>query len=191
MISSRLLTCSAFAQALLFGANCDCTHFPYKPESCEKTCSTALLQYASVMDLTNKIGLDATTANAIVSFRKLRAIDSISDLPLNEREKDAVERKLKAISSATGRELAKTYGPSNENKQQVNDAQFVQQIRARVIKDKSLSAYAHNVKIIVSQGKVTLRGPVHSEDEKQSIENAAREIAGEANVVSELSVEPK
>jgi hypothetical protein len=39
-------------------------------------------------------------------------------------------------------------------------------IRAAIHKDKSLSTYAHNVKIITQGGKVTLKGPIHSEAEK-------------------------
>ena len=35
--------------------------------------------------------------------------------------------------------------------------------------DKSLSSYAHNVKIISQNGTVTLKGPVKSDGEKQSV----------------------
>jgi osmotically-inducible protein OsmY len=35
---------------------------------------------------------------------------------------------------------------------------------------------------------VTLRGPVHSEDEKRTIEEHARKYAGEGNVTNEITV---
>ena len=59
------------------------------------------------------------------------------------------------------------------------------------MKDKSLSTYAHNVKIISQNGMVTLKGPVRSEEEKKSIEAKANQVAGEGKVTSELDVKPK
>ena len=57
--------------------------------------------------------------------------------------------------------------------------------------DKSLSTYAHNVKVISQDGVVTLKGPVHSEDEKKSIESKATEVAGSsAKVNNEITVKP-
>ncbi len=57
--------------------------------------------------------------------------------------------------------------------------------------DKSLSTYAHNVKIISQNGTVTLRGPVRSEDEKAAIEAKAKAVAGVTAVNNELTVAPK
>lgn len=57
--------------------------------------------------------------------------------------------------------------------------------------DKSLSTYAHNVKIISREGKVTLKGPVRSDDEKAAVLNKATDIAGQQNVIDELQIAPK
>lgn len=70
------------------------------------------------------------------------------------------------------------------------DRDTTQKIRKAVVDDKSLSTYAHNVKILVKDGKVTLRGPVRSEDEKQAVAKAASSVAGAENVTNELTVEP-
>ena len=59
------------------------------------------------------------------------------------------------------------------------------------MKDKSLSTYAHNVKVITQNGQVTLKGPVRSEDEKKTVEAKAAEVAGENKVTSELDIKPK
>ena len=59
------------------------------------------------------------------------------------------------------------------------------------MKDKSLSTYAHNVKIVTQNGQVTLKGPLRSDDEKRAVEAKATEIAGQNNVTSELDVQPK
>jgi hyperosmotically inducible protein len=71
------------------------------------------------------------------------------------------------------------------------DRDITQQIRQSVMSDKSLSTYAHNVKIISQNGMVTLKGPVRSEDEKASIEAKAAQIAGQGKVTNELEVQPK
>jgi hyperosmotically inducible periplasmic protein len=70
------------------------------------------------------------------------------------------------------------------------DRETTKQIRSSLIKDKSLSTYAHNIKIITRDGKVTLKGPVRSEDEKSTIAAKAAAIAGADNVNDELTVAP-
>jgi hyperosmotically inducible periplasmic protein len=49
----------------------------------------------------------------------------------------------------------------------------------------------HNVKVVSQNGVVTLKGPVRSEQEKQSVEAKAAEIAGRDNVRSGITVVPK
>lgn len=69
------------------------------------------------------------------------------------------------------------------------DRTLTKKIRQAVIADKSLSTYAHNIKIVSQDGTVTLKGPVHSEAEKTTIEAMAAEIAGGADKIkSEISV---
>jgi hyperosmotically inducible periplasmic protein len=77
---------------------------------------------------------------------------------------------------------------ADQAKENTSDRQLMRQIRREVVKDKSLSTYGHNVKIIADHGKVTLRGPVHNDDEKKTIEGYASKIAGDGNVTSELTV---
>ena len=71
----------------------------------------------------------------------------------------------------------------------VADRETARRIRKSVIADKSLSIYAHNVKIIVLNGAVTLKGPVHSENEKKRIGDLATEIVGSPDkVTNDISV---
>lgn len=72
-----------------------------------------------------------------------------------------------------------------------SDRDLTQQVRKAIVGDKSLSSYAHNVKVIAQNGQVTLKGPVRSEEEKRAIESKAAEVAGEGKVTSELTVKPK
>jgi osmotically-inducible protein OsmY len=54
--------------------------------------------------------------------------------------------------------------------------------------DKGLSTYAHNVKIITIDGMVTLKGPVKSDAEKQSVEDLATKTAGAGKVTNNITV---
>ena len=72
-----------------------------------------------------------------------------------------------------------------------SDRDITQQIRRAIMKDKSLSSYAHNVKVTTQNGQVTLKGPVRSDEEKRAIEAKATEIVGENKVTSELDIKPK
>jgi hyperosmotically inducible periplasmic protein len=80
---------------------------------------------------------------------------------------------------------------ADQQKDSRSDRDITQQIRQSIIKDKSLSTYAHNVKIIAQHGQVTLKGPVRSEDEKRTVEAKAAEVAGESKVTSELNIKPQ
>jgi hypothetical protein len=80
---------------------------------------------------------------------------------------------------------------ADQQKDNRSDRDITQQIRQSIVKDKSLSTYAHNVKVITQNGQVTLKGPVQSEGEKKAIEAKAAEIAGENKVSSELNVKPQ
>ena len=80
---------------------------------------------------------------------------------------------------------------ADQQSQGTSDRDLAQQIRRSIVKDDSLSTYAHNIKVIVKDGAVTLKGPVRSDEEKQSIEAKATSIAGEGKVANQLEVSPK
>lgn len=68
------------------------------------------------------------------------------------------------------------------------DLKITQAIRQAVVKDDSLTMTAKNVKIITAGGRVTLRGPVKSAEEKMKIEALAKAAAGETKVDNQLEV---
>lgn len=88
------------------------------------------------------------------------------------------------------RDRSKAEPTADQAKNNTADREVMQKIRRAVVEDKSLSTYAHNVKIIAQDGKVTLKGPVRSEDEKQAIEQKAKDVAGADNVVNEITIKP-
>ncbi len=78
---------------------------------------------------------------------------------------------------------------ADQQKENGSDRELARQIRRALVKDKSLSTYGHNIKIIAQNGMVTLKGPVNSEQEKRAIESKAAEVAGSPDKVkSEIEV---
>lgn len=71
------------------------------------------------------------------------------------------------------------------------DLALTRRIRQAIVADDTLSVNAHNIKVITAQGIVTLRGPVDSAQEKESIFSKAQKIAGEGNVSNQLEVKAK
>ncbi len=69
-----------------------------------------------------------------------------------------------------------------------SDREMTAKIRQSIVADHALSMYGHNVKIITENGAVTLKGPVHSDDEKQAIGAKAVAIAGQDKVTNDLTV---
>jgi hyperosmotically inducible periplasmic protein len=89
------------------------------------------------------------------------------------------------------RDREKNEPTADQQKANRSDQDITQQIRQSIMKDESLSTYAHNVKVISQNGMVTLKGPVRSEDEKSAIEAKAVEVVGKDKVTNQLEVKPK
>jgi osmotically-inducible protein OsmY len=80
---------------------------------------------------------------------------------------------------------------ADQQKMNAADRALTAKIRRAVVADKSLSTYAHNVKIISQNGTVTLKGPVRSDDEAKSIRAKATDGAGSPDkIVNQMSVKP-
>ena len=88
------------------------------------------------------------------------------------------------------RDRANDAPTADQQKENASDRDLTQKIRRSVMNDKTLSTYAHNVKIIAQDGQVTLKGPVRTEAEKKSIEAKAIAVAGADRVVNEISIAP-
>ena len=88
------------------------------------------------------------------------------------------------------RDRDKASPTADQQKMNATDRELARKIRASIMSDKQLSTYAHNVKIVAQDGKVTLKGPVRSEEEKNAIEAKATEVAGTGNVIDQLEIAP-
>jgi hyperosmotically inducible protein len=80
---------------------------------------------------------------------------------------------------------------ADQQKQNSSDIDLTRKIRSSITKDKSLSTYAHNVKVITQDGIVTLKGPVRSEEESKVIESKAAEVVGASKVKNQLDIAPE
>jgi hypothetical protein len=69
------------------------------------------------------------------------------------------------------------------------DVNITAEIRDRILNTEGMSINARNAKVITAGGKVTLRGPVESAEERDTIDKIAREVAGEGNVENLLEVD--
>ena len=70
----------------------------------------------------------------------------------------------------------------------VEDREMLAAVRRSVVGDESLSTMAKNVKIVVDNGTVTLRGPVKNSDEKAKVELHARSVKGITTTDNQLDV---
>ena len=77
---------------------------------------------------------------------------------------------------------------ADQQKMNSSDQEITRKIRQAIHDDGSLSMYAHNIKIITQDGKVTLRGPVKSMQEKNTVEAKAAAVVGQDNVTNEITV---
>jgi hyperosmotically inducible protein len=106
--------------------------------------------------------------------------------PVTTDETDNKERDNSEVNVRDRDGDTKTPIDQNEN---AADIEITAGIRSKVV-DTEMSVAAQNVKIITQDRKVTLRGPVRTEQEKQRIEDIAKEVAGPDNVDSQLEVDP-
>jgi hyperosmotically inducible protein len=74
---------------------------------------------------------------------------------------------------------------ADQQKSNATDMKLTKTIRQSIMADKSLSTYAHNVKIVTQNGVVTLKGPVKSDAEKETIIAKAIAAAGDASKVTD------
>ncbi len=109
---------------------------------------------------------------------------SLVALPTDAQQTPPDNTKVNKADHAKGAVTAE------DQKENAADRDLTKKIRQAVVGDKSLSTYAHNVKIVAQNGQVTLKGPVRSDAEKASIEAKATEIAGAGKVTNEITVAP-
>jgi hyperosmotically inducible periplasmic protein len=134
-----------------------------------------------------RIGMFALFA-FVLGCSAVRAEDAPKPAPRQDTE--PIEVKADDATRNTRERVDGEKTPVNQNENKA-DLEITRQIRKSIVDDKSLSTYAHNIKIITQDGMVNLKGPVRSAEEKTAVEAKAFEVAGKANVKSQVEVAPK
>jgi hyperosmotically inducible periplasmic protein len=119
---------------------------------------------------------------AFLSFYLLLTLTGIT------RGNPGLQTALAASTEEKAKGSEKTPPTASDQSENEADRKITQQIRQAVTKDDSLSTSAQNVKIITQDGKVTLRGTVKSDSEKQKIGEMAKKASGVKNVENLLTV---
>src|SRR5262249_13161089 len=81
----------------------------------------------------------------------------------------------------------KTATPLDQSENE-GDRAITQRVRKNILDNDGLSTNAHNVKIITANGVVTLRGPVNSAQEKNTVVAAAHMTPGVKRIDDQLEV---
>lgn len=110
---------------------------------------------------------DGAKAPSTVQGQTTTRVDNTN---INERDKDGANR---------------TPQDQSNNPQ---DREQLAAVRRAIVNNKSLSTMAHNVKILVEGGTVTLRGPVKSEEEKAKVESLVKQVKGITKTDNQLDV---
>ncbi|QDU31683.1 outer membrane lipoprotein [Anatilimnocola aggregata] len=74
--------------------------------------------------------------------------------------------------------------------QGADDIKVTADIRTKIVNHSGMSINGRNVKIITENGKVTLRGPVSSQEEKDVIDKFAKDTSGAVNVDNQIEIAP-
>ena len=135
----------------------------------EITMSTRLL--LAVPILTSSLIMMAVTVRAEQNDAiYLAASSALENTEVNVRDKDNT-----------------TLTPEDQ-KETESDIKITADIRQAIIKNKSLSVDAQNVKIITRNGAVTLRGPVETKKESKKLKKIAKHTPGVLKVDNQLEI---
>ena len=108
-----------------------------------------------------------------------------------DRAEDKQVSQATVEADNTGRNVRdrndQTKTPTDQGESEA-DRKISQNIRQAITADDSLSTNGKNVKIITSDGTVTLRGPVKNDQEKSTIAAKAQQVAGVKNVDNQLEI---
>jgi hypothetical protein len=124
-------------------------------------------------------------------FTGPQAIDEhAGEVPSATRPKGALEPNGQPLGQTAPLNNDRMTGPTAQNQSsRPESVRITKEIRQQILERKDLSTAAKNVKIITDdQGAVTLRGPVKTANERQELEQIARNNAQGGQVANQLVV---
>lgn len=130
----------------------------------------------------------------VLSSATAMAADSIthntSSSAMSSVMKGAVTKNADNTDMNTRDKSGDTLTPQKQTNSD-SDIDVLAAVRSAIVDDKNLSIAAHNVKIMVVKGVVTLRGPVKTANEKARVEELTRKIAGVVSIDNRLDIDTK
>lgn len=132
------------------------------------------------------LSLALTPIVGSVAFAETDGSKVVSEAANNEAEAANYEADNSGSNLRDKNELRVT--PDNQSMGGGTDLALLSQIRREIVANDNLSTNAHNVKIVVAQGNVTLRGPVASAEEKNWIQKTAVRLANGFKVNNQLEI---
>jgi hyperosmotically inducible protein len=119
--------------------------------------------------------------------RTLLAIACLSALTISTLVAD--DKKAPDNTATNERDRSGETQTSGDQSNSSADLKITQAVRQALMKDSELSMTAKNIKVITTNGQVTLRGPVKTAQEKAKINQLASSAAGGARIDNQLDVE--
>nr|WP_295773122.1 BON domain-containing protein [Rhodoferax sp.] len=130
-----------------------------------------LLSLTLALTCVSAMAVDAPpSASKATAVPQGQASSSVDNTNINKRDKGGA-----------------TKTPQNQSNSK-QDRELLAAVRRAIVGDKSLSSMAHNVKVVVDGGAVTLRGPVKSAEEKAKVEELAKHVNGITATDNQLDV---
>jgi hyperosmotically inducible periplasmic protein len=130
-------------------------------------------------------------SKSIRLFLMWTALLTNSCVPIWAQDGGVARRTAPDNTRTNERDRSQSEATADQQKENPSDQAITQQITRAILQDKTLSTYAHNVKIVTRDGNVILKGPVRSIGEKRIVETKAVAIAGEDRVSSQLQIVPE
>jgi hyperosmotically inducible periplasmic protein len=124
-----------------------------------------------VLSSATAMAADSVTHDASSPAMKGVATKNANNTDLNTRDKSGA-----------------TLTPQNQTNSE-SDIEVLAAVRRAIVDDDNLSMAAHNVKIMVEEGVVTLRGPVKNANEKARVQELTHTVAGVVSIDNQLDID--
>lgn len=140
---------------------------------------------ANSSDMGPNANSNTTDSSGTVTSNKPVTDETGTLPPANRPADEATRRDNTAVNSRDTESSAKTpLDQGNDSR----DVSVTADIRKAIVDKDNMSINARNVKIITENGRVTLRGPVDSQAEKDAIDKIAKDRAGADKVDNHLEI---
>lgn len=141
------------------------------------------------MDANNSRMNDGTSAdNSLINNDGVNADGRKATRDLNEDNRNANRDVDADNSEMNSKDRNKSGVTAQQQSNSKKDIEITQRIRKELLEDGNLSTYAKNIKVVTRKGKVVLKGPVNSLEEKNVAQEIATNAVGAQNVRNEITI---